>query len=355
MLGNPTPYTPQTNFAAFQANNPTEPLPAVALDTELTDIKTAIASLISAVEDVRRSDGVLNNGIVTVAALGAGLTVPIGEFPTDPALASVTLHPIPGQVDQLSGPGFNVDASGNITAASVSTPGSITAAGQIAAAVGNIVGLLTAGSATIKGLLTAASATINGLLTTTALKVVGNIAGATAAFTGELDAAVINVSGAIGAAAANITGAVSAASAALTGALTAASATLTGALNAASIVSPAATLTAASVGTLAVSGPNIRTGKAAPVVTAGQTYQIPPNTPFVIISALGLTSLTVVLPLNPVDGQIQNISFPTTVTTLAITGPQLGTTPNPTTVATATGLFLSYIFDGPSAKWARFH
>jgi hypothetical protein len=78
-MANPTPYTVQYSFSGFQANNPTSPLPAPKVDNELANIAVSNASIISAIEDVRRSDGALKNGVVTFDALTPGL-----QFTIDP-------------------------------------------------------------------------------------------------------------------------------------------------------------------------------------------------------------------------------------------------------------------------------
>lgn len=67
----PTPYTPTYSFAGFQALNPGQPLPAAPLDVQLANIEAAVASLISALADVRRADGRIENGSVTFDALDA--------------------------------------------------------------------------------------------------------------------------------------------------------------------------------------------------------------------------------------------------------------------------------------------
>jgi microcystin-dependent protein len=68
-MPNPTSYAASYSFSGFQANNPTASLPAPALDNELSNIQTSVKSLVSSVMDVRRSDGTLNNGIVTLDSL----------------------------------------------------------------------------------------------------------------------------------------------------------------------------------------------------------------------------------------------------------------------------------------------
>jgi hypothetical protein len=72
-MSDPTPYTVSYSFGDYQANNPASPLPGPKLDNELANAATAIAQLISAITDIRRSDGALNNGIVTFDSFEQGL------------------------------------------------------------------------------------------------------------------------------------------------------------------------------------------------------------------------------------------------------------------------------------------
>jgi hypothetical protein len=377
-MANPTPYTPQTSFAAFQANNPTGPLPAMALDTELTYIKTSIASLVSALEDVRRSDGALNNGIVTAFSLGAGLTTPIGAFPASPTFETLTLIPVAGQADQIVGPGLVVDRTGVISAAAIITSAGAAFAGFLTARGASISDTLSAGAADITGAISAASAAFTGAMAAASASITGALTAASATLTGALTAASASISGALSTASVNVSGAVSAATTSLTGALTAASATLTGALSAHNIVlAPASGSAIASPGfgvdglgnttavsitssgaisgaSIALSGADICTGKQITTLTAGSTVQIGAGIPYYMVGGATstLSSLAVTLPLNPADGQIQNIGFLVGVSVLAILGPTLVPAINPGTAAA--GLSLGYIFDGPSAKWARF-
>lgn len=64
-MADPTTYTISYSFSGFQAINPDTPLPASDLDIEFQNVETSIGSIISALGDVRRSDGNLQNGIVS--------------------------------------------------------------------------------------------------------------------------------------------------------------------------------------------------------------------------------------------------------------------------------------------------
>ena len=73
----PTPYNVSFSFSDYQATTPNLPLPGQRLDDELANIETALDGTQTALADIRRSDGKLNNGIVTVDALAPGMTTGI--------------------------------------------------------------------------------------------------------------------------------------------------------------------------------------------------------------------------------------------------------------------------------------
>lgn len=77
-MANPSTYAVSYDFSNAQAVNPAAPLSGVALDTELGNIETALASVRAAVLDIRRSDGALKNGIVTLDSLAAPVRAAIG-------------------------------------------------------------------------------------------------------------------------------------------------------------------------------------------------------------------------------------------------------------------------------------
>lgn len=64
-MANPDPYTRGYGFANYQSSNPTSPLPGNRVDVELDDISDSLGQTQAALQDVRRSDGALKNGIVT--------------------------------------------------------------------------------------------------------------------------------------------------------------------------------------------------------------------------------------------------------------------------------------------------
>ncbi len=68
-MGSPTKYEPSYSFSGFQEANPSRPLPAQRVDVEFQNVARTTSELIAALGDVRRSDGRLANGIVTLEAL----------------------------------------------------------------------------------------------------------------------------------------------------------------------------------------------------------------------------------------------------------------------------------------------
>lgn len=73
-MANPDPYEVSFSFAGFQATSPQEPLPGGSLDNELANIATALGSTIDALKDIRRADGALVNGVVTLDSLADEVT-----------------------------------------------------------------------------------------------------------------------------------------------------------------------------------------------------------------------------------------------------------------------------------------
>lgn len=68
-MANPVPYVQDYNFSAYQATNPDRPLPADHIDAQFEMIENASGAVVTALEDIRRSDGKLVNGIVGIEAL----------------------------------------------------------------------------------------------------------------------------------------------------------------------------------------------------------------------------------------------------------------------------------------------
>jgi hypothetical protein len=69
----PRNYVRGYSFAGYQATNPNRPLPGPSLDNELEEIEQSLTETISGLNDIRRADGQLRNGIVGLDALAPDL------------------------------------------------------------------------------------------------------------------------------------------------------------------------------------------------------------------------------------------------------------------------------------------
>lgn len=74
-MAEPTKYSRDYGFANFQASQPNKPLPGTEVDVELDNVSRSIEETIEALQDIRRSDGTLKNGIVTIDSLAPELTL----------------------------------------------------------------------------------------------------------------------------------------------------------------------------------------------------------------------------------------------------------------------------------------
>lgn len=69
----PTPYVPSYSFTGYQTANPTRPLPGTRLDNALANAGLSTTQIIAALAKIQRSDGALQNGVVTVESLAADI------------------------------------------------------------------------------------------------------------------------------------------------------------------------------------------------------------------------------------------------------------------------------------------
>jgi hypothetical protein len=146
-MANPTPYTVSYDFSAFQTSNPVDPLPGDQLDINLAAIATSLSATITALADVRRSDGALPNGIVTIDSLSAEV---VTQFQGASAYTLAVENGFVGSeaawlasLDGEDGAPGNDGAAATIAVGTVTTglPGSdavVTNVGTSAAAVFNI-------------------------------------------------------------------------------------------------------------------------------------------------------------------------------------------------------------------------
>lgn len=74
-MPNPTPPDIDYSYAGFQQEQQDFPFPGTQLDNDLAELSTSIDETIDALEDIRRADGALNNGIVTADSLAPDLLI----------------------------------------------------------------------------------------------------------------------------------------------------------------------------------------------------------------------------------------------------------------------------------------
>lgn len=74
-MAQPTPYDRQFSFQAFQAQEPTTPLPGDEVDGEFNAVKLTIDQTLVNLAKVQRDDGALKNGIVTQDSLSPSLSI----------------------------------------------------------------------------------------------------------------------------------------------------------------------------------------------------------------------------------------------------------------------------------------
>lgn len=103
-MSNPTKYEPSYSFSGFQEANPSRPLPAQRVDVEFQNVARTAGELIAALGDVRRSDGQLANGIVTLEALSTDVQGRLGGG----GKGSVEIDDIDGLRAELDGLDTNV-------------------------------------------------------------------------------------------------------------------------------------------------------------------------------------------------------------------------------------------------------
>jgi microcystin-dependent protein len=126
-MANPQGYTVSYNFGAAQANNPATPLPGSQVDNELGNVSASIASIISALGSVRRSDGALVNGIVTFESLALGL-----QLTVDPTNGTLVANAVTGAQASATA------ASNSASAAATSATNAATSANAAATSASSV-------------------------------------------------------------------------------------------------------------------------------------------------------------------------------------------------------------------------
>lgn len=120
-MADPTRFTPGFSYSDFETDSPTQPKPGAQLDNDMFNVAASIDTLIGAVLNVRRSDGKLNNRIVSkdslasdVLALVAAGGTPRGDWTTATAykakdLVAVTSTTYIAIVDHVAAADFGTD------------------------------------------------------------------------------------------------------------------------------------------------------------------------------------------------------------------------------------------------------
>jgi len=126
-MADPTPYAVSYSFSGFQASSPTTPLPAPKVDAEFANVAAAVAGLVASVKDVRRSDGALKNGIVTLDSFALGL-----QLTVDPTNGNLVAAAVAGAQASATA------ASGSATAAGTSATNSAASAAAAATSAATV-------------------------------------------------------------------------------------------------------------------------------------------------------------------------------------------------------------------------
>jgi hypothetical protein len=90
-MADPNPYIVSYSFSGFQASNPDRPLPAMAIDTQFSDIAAASAEAVAAITSIRRADGGLENMVVTWDSLTSDVQNRI--LGSDPRVTVADINP----------------------------------------------------------------------------------------------------------------------------------------------------------------------------------------------------------------------------------------------------------------------
>jgi microcystin-dependent protein len=74
-MADPTPYSRSYSFSGFQTVSPSAPLPGQQVDTQFDAVAAALSDAITALKDIRRSDGKLQSGLISTDQLAAVFSV----------------------------------------------------------------------------------------------------------------------------------------------------------------------------------------------------------------------------------------------------------------------------------------
>lgn len=141
-MSDPNGYTVNYSFGDYQANSPTSPLPGLQVDNELAAVATAVAELVAALKNVRRSDGALQNNIVTFESLASEL-----QLTFDPTNGQLVADAVAtAQASAAAASASNTSAAGHDTAAAASAVAAAASAAGVNLALylskaGNLAGM----------------------------------------------------------------------------------------------------------------------------------------------------------------------------------------------------------------------
>ncbi|MCP3417794.1 hypothetical protein NLM16_27165 [Bradyrhizobium brasilense] len=138
----PQPYTPDYSFSGYQANNPTAPPPGSNLDAQFAQIAAFSASIVAALNDLRRSDGALKNQIVTFDSLAQALQLLVdptnGQLVAD-AVATAQAAQASATMSASAAATSETNAA-NSAAAAAASAGSVNLSAYLSKA-GNLAGI----------------------------------------------------------------------------------------------------------------------------------------------------------------------------------------------------------------------
>jgi len=148
----PVFYTVNYNYAGWQLGQPSIPFPGVQLDTDFNRLEDNISAILAFTQNVIRSDGALNNGIVTFDSLSPALkianTLPAEQWAVEAAASAMSATA--SATTATTGAGTATTKAAAALASETAAAGSATAAaGSATAAAGSATSASTsAGTAT---------------------------------------------------------------------------------------------------------------------------------------------------------------------------------------------------------------
>jgi hypothetical protein len=300
-MANPPTYTPSYDFSDLSAHQPNAQQPGDRLDIEFENISDTVDGVVTALADVRRSDGALKNGIVTQDALAAGLLDTIeadlaAAINADAALAAVSATN--AHTSEVNAASSATTASSAATSATNSEASSTSSA--IAAAASETAA---ASSATAAGASQTAAAASQSAAATSASNASTSASGAATSASGASTSA-SSASTSAAAASTSASGAATSASGASTSA-TAAASSATAAAGSATAAAGSATAAAGSASSAAADAATVAAsladyqplaGHSVVTVSAAGTAAVAAGTTLVVLNLASPGTVTLTLP-----------------------------------------------------------